>query len=166
MNAFKNFIGLTNDEMATFLEVHRSQWSMFVSGKRSLPVEATLKLNELLHYVEKNNVNKTNFSFLENERKIVRKEMQSKLSDLEVMLYKVNKKMEKVKNKREQLLSGKTALEFFKTKKNSTNSQIRSIENRINKSFEFNSLKNLESIELKKQQIENEIAIIKLKLKI
>lgn len=47
MNVFKNYTGLTNDEMATFFGVHRSQWSMFVSGKRSLPLEPTVKLNEL-----------------------------------------------------------------------------------------------------------------------
>lgn len=44
MNAFKNFIGLTNDEIATFLEVHRSQWSMFVSGKSIILEKVTLKL--------------------------------------------------------------------------------------------------------------------------
>jgi plasmid maintenance system antidote protein VapI len=166
MNAFKNYTGLTNDEMATFLGVHRSQWSMFVSGKRSLPLEATLKLNELLHYVQKNSVNKTNRIFIENESKTVKNELEKKLMNLEIMLYQVNKKIEEVKNTREQLFSGKTALEFFKTKKNINNSQIRTIENRIKKSLEYNSLKNLESLELKKQQIENEIALIKIKLKV
>lgn len=166
MNAFKEITGLTHDEMALFLGVHRSQWSMFVSGKRSLPLEATVKLNELLQYVKKNKTAKTSRNFLENESKTVQKEWQKKLTDLAIMHHQVNKKIEEIQKTREHLLAGITALDFFKNKKDNNSLQTRIIENRIKKSLELNSLQKLAACELKKQQIENEMFFIKQKMNV
>ncbi|TBX71054.1 XRE family transcriptional regulator [Flavobacterium silvisoli] len=41
-------LGLKQQEMAMLLGVHRTQWSMFELGKRSLPKEALMKLHEIL----------------------------------------------------------------------------------------------------------------------
>lgn len=161
MNPLKEYTGLTHDETALFLGVHRSQWSMFVSGKRSLPLEAKVKLNELLKYIKKNNANKTYLTFIENEKIKIQKEQQKKLIDLEISLHQVNKKIDEMQKTRKHLLAGMTTLEFFKTQKEINGSQIKTIENRIKKGLELNSLKNLEFFELKKQQIKNEMRSIK-----
>ncbi|MBC8883872.1 helix-turn-helix transcriptional regulator [Flavobacterium piscinae] len=96
MNAFKDITGLTHDEMATVLGVHRSQWSMYVSGKRSLPLEATIKLNELLQSIQKNKVNKAHRAVLVTENKSVIQAWQKKLTDLNINLFQVNKKIEEM----------------------------------------------------------------------
>lgn len=43
---------LTQEEMAMILEINRSQWSMYESGKRALPIKAKLLLAELLQHVK------------------------------------------------------------------------------------------------------------------
>lgn len=41
-------LGISQDEMAQLLQVHRSQWSMFECGKRDLPREAKILLAPML----------------------------------------------------------------------------------------------------------------------
>ncbi|MRX41745.1 hypothetical protein GJU43_20885 [Flavobacterium sp. LC2016-23] len=45
-------LGIPQEEMAILLQVTRAQWSMFLSGKRSLPTAAVLKLTEMLTIVK------------------------------------------------------------------------------------------------------------------
>jgi transcriptional regulator with XRE-family HTH domain len=47
----QNVLGLKQEEMAIVLKITRAQWSMYLSGKRSLPVAALLKLAEILNVV-------------------------------------------------------------------------------------------------------------------
>lgn len=44
-------LGLKQEYVAMILKVTRTQWSMFVLGKRDLPINAKLKLAELLTFV-------------------------------------------------------------------------------------------------------------------
>ncbi|RXR35423.1 XRE family transcriptional regulator [Flavobacterium piscinae] len=164
MNAFKDITGLTHDEMATVLGVHRSQWSMYVSGKRSLPLEATIKLNELLQSIQKNKVNKAHRAVLVTENKSVIQAWQKKLTDLNINLFQVNKKIEEMQKTRNQLYAGLTTLAFLKAQKEHNVVHLQSIEKRINKCLATHSLECLTTLEMKKQQIENEISIIEEKL--
>ena len=41
-------LGITQDKMAQLLEINRSQWSMFESGLRDLPIHAKLVLAEMM----------------------------------------------------------------------------------------------------------------------
>lgn len=45
-------VGLTHQEMASLLQISRSQWSMHELNKRSLPSSAADMLNELVTYVK------------------------------------------------------------------------------------------------------------------
>ena len=49
-NSLKSNLGLTQEEMALYLGVTRSQWSMYCIGRRSLPIEAIQKLTDLLTF--------------------------------------------------------------------------------------------------------------------
>lgn len=165
MSDFKNYTGLTQDEIAVYLGISRSQWSMYMSGKRSLPVESTLKLNELLKHLQKNDLMKSNSSFLEKESKVANDELKKKLLELEITLYQVNKKINKVEKNRQQLFLAMASIDFLKNQKQTETSRVALIEKRINKGLVNNSLKNLESFELKKQQIESDIEAIKKRLR-
>lgn len=50
--ALCTLLGTTQDEMAMLLKINRSQWSMFESGKRDLPLEAKLALAEMLQHMK------------------------------------------------------------------------------------------------------------------
>jgi transcriptional regulator with XRE-family HTH domain len=51
-HAIRTLLGITQQDAAMLLGVHRSQWSMFESGKRSLPVPAMQLLAEMLTHVQ------------------------------------------------------------------------------------------------------------------
>ncbi|TGD58412.1 helix-turn-helix domain-containing protein [Flavobacterium humi] len=48
----KNTFGLSQEEAGMLLGISRGQYSMFVSGKRNLPLDATTKLTALLQYLQ------------------------------------------------------------------------------------------------------------------
>jgi len=56
----RNLVGLTQQEMATLLQVSRTQWSMFEIGRRDLPVAAKHLLAEILTHVQSNTVTTKN----------------------------------------------------------------------------------------------------------
>jgi transcriptional regulator with XRE-family HTH domain len=52
----KNLLGMKQEYMSMLLQVTRSQWSMYVLGKRDLPFAAKLKLAEMLGFLQQKNV--------------------------------------------------------------------------------------------------------------
>lgn len=48
----RNLLGVSQLEAAMLLGIHRSQWSMFESGKRDLPLAAQQLLAEMLSFVQ------------------------------------------------------------------------------------------------------------------
>lgn len=46
-------LGMRQEDMAMLLRVNKSQWSMYEIGQRDLPLEAQLKLTEMLAFVQK-----------------------------------------------------------------------------------------------------------------
>lgn len=161
MNSFKNTTGLLQEEIALLLGVTRSQWSMYSIGKRGLPVEATLKLHALLQHLQNNDSIKSNRSFLEQENKLSENKLRKKLFDLEFKVYLLDKKIKEIDKNRENLFLAKTSIDFLKTQKNTNTLLFALAEKRIERGLVKNSRKNLEEIQLKKQQLENEIDLIK-----
>ena len=49
----KNRTGLSQEEMAMLLRISESQWSMYKSGKRDIPLAAKQQLADLLVFVQK-----------------------------------------------------------------------------------------------------------------
>lgn len=161
MIPFKNYTGLNQEEMAIYLGITRSQWSMFAVGKRKLPIDATKKLNDLLHYLQTNNVLKDNSIFFESENKKLKAELKRKLLDLEVLHIKTEKKINTVYTLRQQVVTALSTIAFFKTQEHHDSNLNKMIEIRINKSLEKNSLNSLLYYQQKKQNLENEIKFIK-----
>jgi transcriptional regulator with XRE-family HTH domain len=48
----KELLGMKYDDMAMLLQVNRSQWAMYATGKRDLPTAAKLKLAEMLGFLQ------------------------------------------------------------------------------------------------------------------
>lgn len=50
--AFKNILGLSQEEAAYLFGIERGQWSMFVSGKRKLPATAMMQLAVVVQHLK------------------------------------------------------------------------------------------------------------------
>ncbi len=51
-SGISKILGVTHNDMAMLLNISRSQWSMYESGKRDLPLSSKLLLTEILTYVK------------------------------------------------------------------------------------------------------------------
>ena len=56
---FRQILGMKQEDMALLLQVSLSQWAMYTTGRRNLPVVAKLKLAEMLQF-SSSNQNKNN----------------------------------------------------------------------------------------------------------
>lgn len=76
-------LGLKQEYVAMILKVTRTQWSMFVLGKRDLPINAKLKLAELLTFVSSDvnaaDINALVLSTASKRRKIFETQQKSNL---------------------------------------------------------------------------------------
>ena len=90
-------LGLSQMEAALLLGVHRSQLSMFESGKRSLPQAATLRLAEIL----KQNKPIEPYSAKRNAEITIERKRQLELRRVEneIQQFKVQRKMEPITRK-------------------------------------------------------------------
>ena len=48
----KQLLGMTYEDMSMLLQINLSQWAMYTTGKRDLPLNAKLKLAEMLTFLE------------------------------------------------------------------------------------------------------------------
>lgn len=48
-------LGIPHEEMAKLLQVNRVAWSLYVTGRRKLPKEAQIKVNEMVAFAKKLN---------------------------------------------------------------------------------------------------------------
>jgi transcriptional regulator with XRE-family HTH domain len=164
MSHFKKITGLTQEEMALYLGVHRSQWSMYVSGKRALPPEATLKLSNLLEHLEKGKLKKQSSAMPDEEKKSMQTGLKKKLLEIEILLHQVNVKIDEFHQNREELFTKIDSLDFIKNEKDNNNAITTVLEKRVEKLKTIYSLKNLETLTIKKASLEFEINSIKKRL--
>ncbi|WP_130735275.1 helix-turn-helix transcriptional regulator [Flavobacterium sp. J27] len=61
----REILGMKQEEIASVLEISRSQWAMYETGKRDLPTTSKLKLAEMLTFVQQpDSIWKKQFPFL------------------------------------------------------------------------------------------------------
>ena len=66
---FKQLLGMKQKNMAMLLQIPLSQWAMYVTGKRDLPLVAKQKLVSMLGFINQNNATKTLTLELKNNTK-------------------------------------------------------------------------------------------------
>ncbi len=93
----QDLLGLKQEEMAIILKISRAQWSMYLSGKRNLPVAALVKLAEILNVVnQQDNLSTVNVnSNLELERKDLFQKQIKNNQFLQIVLERKNKAFQK-----------------------------------------------------------------------
>jgi hypothetical protein len=72
-------LGASQMEISILLKINRSQWSMYESGKRDLPVDAKLKMSEMLKHVQNKNDKQLKTQELSTQQEAQKKETLEKL---------------------------------------------------------------------------------------
>lgn len=163
-NSLKSNLGLTQEEVALYLGVTRSQWSMYCIGKRKLPTEAIQKLTHLLRFSQNYISIKKEIKPSLKARKITIRMLENKCTKAELKLISHTKKRMLFEKKQQEIKKSSICLAFLKSQNTSKIVQ-NSIENRINKELqtynETNRLLLIAEINLVKEEVKS----IKISLK-
>lgn len=152
MNVFKNITGLTQEEMALYLNVSRARWAMYAIGRRGLPVEAMHKLTALLRYLQESDT-----LLKQSVDSSVRMQRQKQLEEAIVRLSRVKKQLSQMYRNREQLQAAMNTVAFLQTAQNTDALVAAFVDRRIKKSLVSCSPEQTEALECKKRQLEEEI---------
>lgn len=86
-----SLLGLTQKQMALLLQVSRAQWSMYESGKRSLPLEARQLLAEMTGFLKFEDKSAKVQQHLMEQQEAERKDLEKQLRANEDQLYEIGK---------------------------------------------------------------------------
>ena len=153
----KNIIGLTQEESAIYFGVTRGQWSMVATGKRSLPVEGTIKLGDLLqHLKEEKPVSVARQQIDKAEIENLQHKLQYDYTSVKMKLYKLAKKISVLENIRTECFAALEVADFLDNHKEKQpfESFAESIRLRALKTLKQHDLYALTELQLKKESLE------------
>lgn len=151
----KNILGLTQEEMAMFLGVGMSQWNMFKSGKRHLPLEATLKLNALLQSVQKEKgVSDDARKLLAKEELETKKQLQEDEIKIEARLRRIQKEMAIIENNRTESFAALQTISQLEKMDVVNEGLVLIIRKRALQTLEKYNRHSLEELQCKQQSLE------------
>lgn len=153
----KSTIGLSQEETAMLLGVTRGQCSMFVSGKRDLPLDAKNKLIALLQHL------KTEKPFSEERQqleKVEAEKMQRKLEQdyltIQIKQHRVAKKISIIENTRAECFAAIEVASFLENQKDKhpITGLSQSIRARAANTLKQHDLYTLTELQLKQENLE------------
>ncbi len=114
---FRQLLGMKQEDMAMLLQVTVSQWAMYATGKRNLPLVAKLKLVEMLEFSsQKEKKGTSNLEIEKNQNIEIEKHIaQQQILNTELQL-SINKKLSIVSKKYQTALKALNFIEFLETK--------------------------------------------------
>ncbi len=153
----KNTMGLTQEETGMLLGVSRAQCSMFVSGKRDLPLEAKTQLVKVLQYLkaeEKISEERQQFDKAEAEKTLLKLEQDYK--GVLIKLYRITKKINILENTRNDCFTALRVASFLETQEEKLiiEGLDKFIRNRAKNSLQEHNLHKLIDLQLKKESFE------------
>lgn len=161
----KKIIGFSQEEMALLLKIPKSQWSMFKSGKRSLPVEALKQFGAMLEYHKSD---KPMVSTLEDFKKDEHQKAQLLLKReqlrLQVKVHKMEKKIAALEKQRAESFSALETLAFLETGSKPDLQLLKTIRSRVLATLKRNSLPGLHDLEIKKEGAAHLMKVVEEKL--
>ncbi|MRX42016.1 hypothetical protein GJU43_22295 [Flavobacterium sp. LC2016-23] len=72
-------LGIPQEEMALLLEVNRVHWALFLTGRRSLPTAALLKLTEMLTLLKESDTEEPDAAVLKEEQEQIKKYIEEEI---------------------------------------------------------------------------------------
>ncbi|CAM3582871.1 helix-turn-helix domain-containing protein [Flavobacterium saliperosum] len=153
----KNRLGLTQEEMAMHLGISLSQWKMFKSGKRSLPLQALENFSVLLKGVQQKKDSSTEAQGLrKTEEEQAKGKRQHAYLKVQVKLQRLEKEIAVIENQRaESFAALETAFFLEGQKEGKANKDfIQSIRSRALTTLKKQSLYKREALQLQKENLE------------
>lgn len=156
-NTIKNILGLSQVETAHMLGIERGQWSMFVSGKRDLPLKATQQLAVVLkHLHEKESVSKENEVIAKAEQQQAQEKLQQDYRKVQIKQYKMDKQISTIENIRAECFAALEVAAFLEQQKEfqTKSTLIKSIRGRATATLKKHNWYVLETLQLKKENLD------------
>lgn len=153
----KNILGLSQEETAYMLGIERGLWSMYVSGKRDLPVAATQQLAVLLkHLQEEKSLSKESRELAKAEKKKTQEQLEQEYLKVQIKQYKLSKKISTIENIRAECFAALEVAAFLEHQNESQakNALVKSIRSRAVNTLKKHSLYVLTDLQLKKENLE------------
>lgn len=115
-------LGLTQQDLAMYLLIPLSQLAMYETRKRELPAATSIKLAELITYLNQSQKNsKGKNELLNAQKETVNKQLQSQTIELEYQLIKAQRKYEVMQKKLDQSIKLKALANLLSEKKKQPN---------------------------------------------
>lgn len=152
--SLKNSIGLSQDEIAIVLGINRSQWSMYESGLRDLPLEAKKKLSLMVGHIQKAKGNSSeNKKHIAVEEKRKQEWLQQQYAGLHYSQELLDRKILAAESKRSASFAALEAVRFLETESSVNNSLLKTIQTRAENTLKKNSLQRIEDFKIRKEQL-------------
>jgi transcriptional regulator with XRE-family HTH domain len=152
----KNLLGLTQEEMSILLGITRSQWAMYETGKRDLPISAKTQLATMLSHVQ--NTKKSSHEsqkFSKAEQIKAQEKVKEEYQSLELKKRILEKKLLALENKRAGCFAALETVHFLETQQpDVTNALLESIKMRAKNTLNKFPLHQLQDLQIKKEQLE------------
>lgn len=155
--SLKNILGLTQEEAAYLLGIERGQWSMYVSGKRNLPLAATEKLAVLLKHMQQvKSTSKESQELAKAEQKKMQEQLQQDYLTVQIKQHKVAQQIRAIENKRAECFAALEVAAFLEHNKayQPKNDLARGIRARAVGTLRTHNLYVLTDLQLKKESLE------------
>ena len=131
---FKNSLGFTQEEIAILLGITRSQWAMYESGKRDIPIEAKQKLITLLTATKKNKTSsKTVQKIITQENKAMVLQLQKWTKEKQYLLMRVDQEIKTAQKIRQESFAALELISTLQEESSFKDAPLLSIQNRAEK---------------------------------
>ena len=148
----KNVSGLTQQEMAILLKIPVSQWSMYKSGLRDIPMEAKKKLTSLLlHLKEEKGISEERQIFDKIEIKKSQPQLLQDYKSVLVKLHQVTKKISTLEKTRNECFAALESAAYLERQKSFLAKHIRE---RATTTLHEHPLYDLTALQMKQQSLE------------
>lgn len=155
--SIKNQLGLIQEEMAMALLITISQWSMYKSGMRNIPIEAENRMADmLLHAQEGNKISKARQKLVTAETEKAQQQLQQDYRSVQLKLQRVAKKISILENTRSECFAALEAAAFLENQKEKhpITGLAESIRIRASKTLQEHNLYGLTALQLKHESLE------------
>ncbi|MWB96067.1 hypothetical protein GON26_17005 [Flavobacterium sp. GA093] len=160
-------LGIKQDVMALLLKVTRSQWAMYVTGKRSLPTAANLKITEMLTFTSQlNKEGSEPIALVKTQESKMRKYIEDQLINNKYRQSITEAKLNSCKKNFEEGIIAFQLAGFLATKETEKvqNSIVNVIKNDAVNAIEKNSLQLQEQYTIKLRMLQQEELLLKERL--
>lgn len=150
----KSMLGLSQDEMASYLKVNRSQWSMYQAGQRDLPLEAKVKFIKLLEHLKySKETSELKQSKLNSDKEKTAKWILEKRINIKQKQYYLEKEIVTLKRKRNECFAAFEVIHYLEKQLENESAKLlaQKIKSRITTTLNRYPLYRLEEMELQKE---------------